>query len=81
VSFDAQTVHLVALEEACLTVREYAGGPGSKAVIAMLQALDQTYLDQLVHAKPEAVTGLQRSIQQSRAIQAVLAADPSNGRI
>lgn len=78
----ADARHLAQLNETAITVREFAGSSANLAMAAHLVSLEQSYLDQLVYAKPEQVAGCQWSIQQCRALRALLRGEPhQNGRI
>lgn len=65
-----------ALSSATDLVKEYAGGAPMKAVIAMLDALVDVYMLELIHAPTEAVQARQVAIKQAVALRDVIAGAP-----
>lgn len=59
-------------EEACNAVGMFAGGDSSRAAVAMIQATEKLYVEELIEARPERVASLQQNIRQLRALCAVL---------
>ena len=63
------------LVDATLVVREYAGTDGSRAMVAMLDALAQSYLIDLVSVNPDGLVAIQSALKQVYAIRNVLGND------
>ena len=63
------------MNSAASVVRAYAGSDASSAVLAMLDALMDSYKLDLMHVRPDGLERLQAAIQQSAAIRAVVAND------
>ncbi len=70
--FDQEAQVQERLTDATLLVREYAGTDGSKAVLAMLDALAQSYLIDLVNVKPDGLVAIQAALKQVYAIRRVM---------
>lgn len=60
------------LVEATRTVRQYAGSDGSRMVIEMLDALAQSYTEDLLNVSVDGLIHLQAAIKQTQAIRSVL---------
>lgn len=63
---------LKSLELACADLGKFAGGDSSKLAVAVLDACEKSYLDEMVEAKIDRVQELQCFIRQIRALRTVL---------
>lgn len=66
------------MSSATTVVRAYAGSDASNALLAMLDALIDSYKLDLMHVKPDGLDRLQAAIQQTVAIRAVVADDTAD---
>lgn len=60
------------LVELCATVREYAGCPAYEQAIAMLDAMEGCYVDDLREVGPDGLVRLQSALRQIGLIRDVL---------
>lgn len=56
---------------AASTVRDYAGGDANVALLALLDALDALYREELVDVQPEGLLALQAQVRQLQALRGV----------
>lgn len=77
-SADAQMNALKQMGSACTLVRAYAASDSARAMLALLDALIDSYKLDLMHVSPEGLTRLQAAIQQAAAIRAVVADDTTD---
>jgi hypothetical protein len=76
--FDKEQRVQAELIETTKVVRAYAESEGSRAIIAMLDALGQSYAMDIVHCTVDQLVQLQSSIKQVYALRNVIANDGMN---
>lgn len=60
-------------EQACNDLGTFAGGDTSKLAVTVIDATVNSYIEELIEAKPERVQALQCYIRQLRALRSVMA--------
>lgn len=75
---DGQLTALKQMASAAIVVHAYAGSDSSKSMLAMLDALIESYKLDLMHVRPDGLDRLQAAIQQTAAIRAVVAGDSAD---
>lgn len=70
------------IEEAAKVLREHAGSGASLAMLALLEALDAVYLDELTEAVLPAFAAIQERLRQLRTLKKVVRGDQyATGRL
>lgn len=72
---DASLTAMKQMASAATVVRAYAASESSKALLAMLDALADSYKLDLMHVRPDGLDRLQAAILQTMAIRNVVADD------
>lgn len=60
-------------EQACNDLGMFAGGDAGKLAVTVIDATVNSYIEELIEARPERVLELQCYIRQLRALRAVMA--------